>query len=392
MFRLVACFLSLVVCDVGLRVIALVSPHVQYLLSRPWSRNVVPDAVLGWRMSPYYPGHDSRGYRNERALEQADVLAVGDSLTYGFAAPPAGSWPRQLATLSDRSIYNSGVGGYGPCEYHSVLQELLTAIRPRLVVLGLYLGNDIANAYSTVYVAHRFLGHQTKDPAVLAAMKAADALESTAEIQRRLDPVAQASDASGSRLEVSALYDLLRSARYNLDEQMERPFRAGLDDSFAAAAMRPGRVTFDAVPKFRTVFRPPELDAVAVNLEDPRTREGWRITQDVLRSMRNSLAEQGVGFLVLVIHNKPYEYAELAKTHQPSIGAPFFRLVDLECALTAEVIMFLQDSGIDYVDTGAAVHARFTRGTPPYKQSDDHHPNSDGYGAIAEAALPWLKK
>ena len=43
--------------------------------------------MFGKRVSPYYPGHDPRGSRNERALANADILAIGDPLTYGFAAP-----------------------------------------------------------------------------------------------------------------------------------------------------------------------------------------------------------------------------------------------------------------------------------------------------------------
>lgn len=57
-----------------------------------------------------------------------------------------GEQGRQLETLSKKIIDNAGVGGYGPCEYEQVLNELLV-LYPKIVVLGLYLGNDIGDAY-----------------------------------------------------------------------------------------------------------------------------------------------------------------------------------------------------------------------------------------------------
>jgi lysophospholipase L1-like esterase len=390
LFGLLACGLSVAICDVGLRAASLVSPRVRYELQAPWDRNVVNDALLGRRMSPFFPGHDRRGYRNQLALDRAEVLAVGDSVTYGFAAPPDGAWPQQLARLSGKSIYNAGVGGYGPCEYEAVATQLLPDIKAKTVLLGLYLGNDIGNAYASVYVDGRFPKYRSSDQSVLAAMNAADERATMAARQQRLDPTDARQPIEPSLFEYSAVYSLLRSVRYGLQQHVDKPFRAGAEDSIEMAAKRPGRVTFNALAPVQTVFRNPELDALAVDLTDPRMQEGWRITKDVLVSMRDTLGSTNRRLVVVVLHNKPYEYSDLVRRHQPALGSAFFRLVDLEQSLTDDLTAFLRASGIEFVDTDRAVRSQLDGGSAAFPASDDHHPNSTGYAAIAGAVLPLI--
>ena len=161
---------SLLLCELVLQVAAWQFPRLKYEINAPWTRNVVPDPSLGYRMSPYFPGHDRYGFRNDGDSTSYDIVAIGDSLTYGFGADAHGSWPRLLSNLSERSVYNAGVGGYGPCEYYRLADEM-TRYRPRLVILGLYLGNDLANAYTSVYNDGRCPELSTKDPSTLRAIE-----------------------------------------------------------------------------------------------------------------------------------------------------------------------------------------------------------------------------
>lgn len=98
--NLAAIALGLVFCELVLSLAARLSPAVAYRLSPHYimvrshgvevmvPREVVPDPVLGFRLSPYAPGHDHWGYRNTRVVERCDVLAIGDSMTYGYASLP----------------------------------------------------------------------------------------------------------------------------------------------------------------------------------------------------------------------------------------------------------------------------------------------------------------
>src|SRR5262245_45887192 len=80
-----------------------ISPRADYHLSPSWTRVVVDDDVLHHRMSPYYPGNDSWGFRNRAVPDRCEVLTIGDSFTYGFAATPENTWPRQLERSSNLS-------------------------------------------------------------------------------------------------------------------------------------------------------------------------------------------------------------------------------------------------------------------------------------------------
>jgi hypothetical protein len=169
----VSVLLAMVVCELALRGAAVSIPVVRYHLAPPWNRNVVNDPVFGYRMSPFYPEHDRRGYRNPDPTSRTDVIAIGDSTTYGFGVPPAEAWPAQLSQLGGRKVYNAGVGGYGPCEYGLVFDEILPD-RPKIVVLVIYLGNDLIDAYRSVYVDGRCQELRSQDSPVLQSMRQAD--------------------------------------------------------------------------------------------------------------------------------------------------------------------------------------------------------------------------
>jgi hypothetical protein len=213
LFPLLTVALSLGFLELVLAVAGRVSPLVRYHLSPPWSRNTVPDPVLGVRMSTFYPGHDFRGYRNPGRRLQCDVLAVGDSQTYGYAAPPDGSWPAHLERLSGRCAYNAGVGGYCPPEYEVVVGELLS-LEPKMVILGLYPANDVSGAYGDVYIDKRFGELENDDPVTLQGIRDAEATpwkERARRLGVELDDVPAGSGAyEEGLLRRSAIYRVLR--------------------------------------------------------------------------------------------------------------------------------------------------------------------------------------
>ena len=253
-FRALAVFLALIGCEVALSLASKVSPRVAYFLSPPWERMKVPDDVLGHRMSPYYPGNDSWGFRNNKVPESCDVLTVGDSWTYGSGAWPEKCWPRQLEQMIGQSVYNASCGAYGPCEYNVLLDRCLT-LKPKTVLLGLFLGNDMADVYNAVYVDDRFPEYRTKDSALSRAMVEADRVTTINHVVGNFwlaesggQPVERSPAAR--LLEKSSLWCLVRSTVGGIRRQ-EISFLRGDDPpqiAFEFAARRPQRMGFDAVP------------------------------------------------------------------------------------------------------------------------------------------------
>jgi len=169
-FTLVALGFGLALSELTLKVLTWASPRIAYEIRPPWSNRALDkDPLLGYRLSPYFPGTDHRGYRNNNALQQTDVLAIGDSMTYGYTVPLSETWPYYLQQTIGWTVYNAGVGGYGPCEHLIVLRELMD-LEPRVVVVALYLGNDISDAYTSVYLEERCLDLKSDDHIVLARL------------------------------------------------------------------------------------------------------------------------------------------------------------------------------------------------------------------------------
>lgn len=72
--------------------------------------------------------------------EGSTVLALGDSLTFGYGANPGESYPEQLHKLTGWNIVNGGVSGDTSAQALSRLPALL-ARKPKLVIVGIG-GND----------------------------------------------------------------------------------------------------------------------------------------------------------------------------------------------------------------------------------------------------------
>jgi hypothetical protein len=80
--------------------------------------DVVSDDILGAVPAPSAMAEFDRwGFRNREVPETADIVAVGDSHTYGNTARMVDSWPYVLGRLTGRQVYDMALGGYGPNQY-----------------------------------------------------------------------------------------------------------------------------------------------------------------------------------------------------------------------------------------------------------------------------------
>ena len=129
--------LALGILEIGLRQFTVFPIH-------GLKANRIPDEKLAYRIAPSFPGIDANGFRNPRTQKQVDLVAIGDSHTYGNNVRTEDSWPYQLADLTGMTVYNFGIGGYGSLQYHHLMDEAIK-LKPQVIVIGLYLANDIIN-------------------------------------------------------------------------------------------------------------------------------------------------------------------------------------------------------------------------------------------------------
>lgn len=91
---------------------------------------------------------DGLGFRNSWPWpEQADILAVGDSLTFGQCVQDDEAWPYRVAQeVSPHRLVNLGLIGAGPQQYLRLYETFGVRLRPKLVLVGLFARNDFWDA------------------------------------------------------------------------------------------------------------------------------------------------------------------------------------------------------------------------------------------------------
>jgi lysophospholipase L1-like esterase len=343
--------------------------RVDYLAVDP-----VPDTVLGVRLPPHAAGHDEWGFRNRGVPDRADVVTIGDSQTYGISAPARLSWPAQLAELIRRPVYNLALGGYGPVQYDELLRTRALRLRPAVIVVGFYYGNDLWDAYTAVYGLRHW-----------AAMR-----------QHGIPEVSDSAQVSQQRdVLLAPVRDWLarhsvvyRLASFTVLGGYARAFEFTMRDH--ASDVIPFQLPVHGASTGFT----PLLRLKVVNLQDAAVREGLRLSLDRLESMADECRAAGVHFLVALIPTKERVYAPWLGNRSNLPAHDTFRaLLRNEYEANRQVQKQLDRLGVRYVDLEMPLREAAAFKTI-YPASEDGHPNSEGYSviahAVATAVRDWL--
>lgn len=109
--------------------------------------NRVLDENIGFRASQKIPEVDADGFRNPEGVPK-EIVAIGDSQTFGFNVRSDASWPALLSRAIGKPIYNFGSGGYGLIVYHGLLKLYLKP-ETRVAIVTLYPANDFEQFYAS---------------------------------------------------------------------------------------------------------------------------------------------------------------------------------------------------------------------------------------------------
>jgi hypothetical protein len=91
---------------------------------------------------------DEHGFRNPSPWpEQAEIVVVGDSMVYGWGMKRDASWVGLLEeSLAGDRVITLGLPGTVPQQYVRFLEEFGLALHPKLVIFGIFAGNDVVGA------------------------------------------------------------------------------------------------------------------------------------------------------------------------------------------------------------------------------------------------------
>lgn len=339
----------------------------------------IQDKILGQRIPPLTTGHDALGFRNRAVPPRADIVAIGDSMTYGVSAPRDLSWPHQLGGLLGEQVYNMGLGGFGPLQYLHLAKSAAPALNPRLLIVGFYFGNDIMDAY---YVAngnpywHNWRVSTTTTAHGTTAFDRAGQAEPAKRFQSLRNWLSRH----------SVLYSVLR-------ETVLRRFAAREQDEIARTVSPDVRMVWNdaSIPAVRTIFTS-QYRLAAVDLGIPAVREGMQISQKAFSELKMEAARQGIPLLVVLIPTKELAYCRHLRASGVNLPESHLKLCDAESLTRVEFERFLAAQGMAYVDALPVLESHIDRHVQLYPTDADGHPQAAGYEVIAREVASTVRR
>jgi hypothetical protein len=240
-----------------------------------------------------YPGAE---FSKEKRAGVYRIAALGDSFAVGPAVPFAENYLTLVqAAQPETEIFNFGVSGAGPREYLTILRQHALAFQPDLVLVSIFVGNDITESLPT---------------------------------PRHLDPRQHS-----LYLLVNRVFLLLRE-RWRKGQEN----RAGASDRFAAGTLAPA--TFCEVEARRL--------AVCLDPSPPGLERKWQRTLNYLDRIVSDCRERHISVACVLIPDElqanPNVLAEALDTAQ--IDA---RRLDLEKP-QRRLVSFLAERGVPCLD------------------------------------------
>jgi GDSL-like lipase/acylhydrolase family protein len=387
---LITLLLTILVGEAMLGVLAATIPTVDALLSRTPIQAAVADERLGWRGNPAYPGHDRLGYRNREVPAEAEIVAMGDSQTYGVGVEREEAWPQQLERLSGRRTYNMGFSGWGPLQSLMVFDEGL-AVHPRIVIAALYAGNDLADSFATVYRRGQFPDLRASQDRTLAALAEADRADPWIKKMNSpvdLDPKDKGRKPPRTPLEFAVQNSRIIGLALAVQQAFQRAPTAA--DEIITSQPDENHPAFDN-GRVRTLFSP-NYRLAALDLADPRIVEGERISLLALQRLREQSEARGIQFVVLLLPTKELVFKSVVSGTPLGASRAYSALVANEEMFWQRMRAALADQGIASIDTLPTLRDQLERGPAPYPETTDAHPNAIGQGVIAELVLAELQR
>jgi lysophospholipase L1-like esterase len=390
LFALVAIVLSFGVFEGCSRVALWASPGLHALSQRSFAYKL-RDPELKLRGNPDFIDHDEAGWRNAERRMGVDVVAVGDSQTWGSEVSRDDAWPQIAEATSGISFYNIAIGGFGPVQYWRLIDDAL-ALGPKTILIAFYDGNDFYDAFRDVHLrglAPEIAGSGSQRYVELEAESTLHADWSATRKARKGRAWADFLDVNSWLDENLALYQLVRGLIVTVHGPMAAPVSRVRDDfpSYReiAASAEPGLLVAWEDGDSSTIFTPRGRSA-PMDLEDPRVQESLRLTLELVDRIQTLVADQARLAFVL-IPTKELVYAERVRARGDALHPSYAELIEREEVLRGRLKEHLDSRGIPWIDSLGSMRASLEAGRPPYGMNWNGHPNPEGDAAIARAVV-----
>jgi hypothetical protein len=283
---------------------------------------------------------DLWGFRNHWPWPgQVEILAVGDSFVYSQMVEDHAAWPALIAQeLPHVRVLNLGLIGAAPQQYLRMYETFGIALRPRVLLVGLFLGNDLweAKKFHLWWEAGGKGGFPEFGRSEAAAGVSGWLARSTKKLY---------------------LFALLQD----------------LYASYKSGRVFSGR-TIDLAPGERLQLVPSMLAQMATYARPERPE--FTLVLETLERFQALVTQQQTHCVILFFPSKEEVYLPLLGEHAPDLAEGF--------------IPELEKRAIAYLNLGPVFRERALARQKLFFEVDGH-PNAQGYEVVAEAVLKYLK-
>ena len=137
-------------------------------------------------------------------------------------------------------------------------------------------------------------------------------------------------------------------------------------------------------PKWRTILTS-RYRARVMDLSDPRIRVGILISKQTIAEMNSQVEKVGSRLVVVLLPTKEFVFGP--RVDAPAEHQALSRLVQDEAEIREDLIRFMTDRGIEFVDPLNALRESERQ---PYFENGDGHPNPLGHQLIATKLFELL--
>ena len=301
---------------------------------------LIKDPLTGVRARPFFPAfrnlgpNDILGFRNTVVPTVADIVTIGDSMTYGNNVVMDQNWPSFMQSnlrRNDITVYNMSTGGWAAVQYLDMFSNA-EAFNPRVVIVAFYTGNDPMESFVMVY-GNEYWHDLIPDSAL------------------------SKSDAPAVSLEMPE------------SETWDVQFKDGV----------------------HTVFTPSLR--MTSNSEMPAVRAGYDIMSSVAKRMGIQAQQKGIRLVFTIIPTKELAYAEKVAGEEIVVRDDYALLVEKEMGNLVYLANLL--SAIPealYVDVLGPLQEAAKGPAALYPEDKNGHPVAAGYEVIGRALADSVKQ
>jgi hypothetical protein len=356
---LTSVLVGLFVVEVGLKVLGIGG-----LYKSGISR--IADPELRYRLpGNLFPEIDSDGFRNTSNDGPFDIVILGDSHVYGYGVSAEDSYPKQLAAITGKKVYNFGMGGYGPAQYAHLADKALD-LNPDTLVVSLFMGNDPVNACEIAnlltYWKDYFDRHNLTTPSCGSRAPA---------------PVKM------HRSITSRLKAWVKSTRTGslINQHVWLPIKNQVLLSSGSGSVKGDLFVNEADLKSIFPTWPNNTEAAS---------DGIRITKHFLSRIKVKADKKSVTTVLAIFPSKQSVYLEKLQNMSIEPGVDFIRSVEAERRYVRGLSRFAADTGYGIADVSSRLIEASRKDIKLYPADDDSHPTARGYAIYARAVAENL--